>query len=69
MGKAEKIVGVFLQWWEGAKSYLELGNSKLCQFCIYRVSLLTKTPLKVSVYIVNCAEKVLSAIIYLPTYF
>ena len=51
------------------KFYFELGNSKLCEFCIYRVSFLTGTPLKVSVYNVNCAEKGLSARIYLPTYF
>ena len=41
-------------------------NSKLCEFCIYRVSFLTGTPRKVSVYIVNCAEKVLSTRDYLP---
>ena len=35
----------------------KLGSSKLCEFCIYRVSFLTGTPLKVSVYNVNCAEK------------
>ena len=42
-------------------SKVKLGNSKLCEFCIYRVSFLTGTPLKVSVYNVNCAEIGLSA--------
>ena len=31
-------------------------NSKLCEFCIYRVSFLNWNPLKVSAYIKNCSE-------------
>ena len=45
-----------------ADSKIKQDNSKLCEFCIYRVSFITGTLLKVSVYIVNCAEK--SARIY-----